>query len=205
MSVPEAFLPPSGSGPPVLGDPQRQRQRGRPGGAAEAPFALRRVRGGPTIDGGTPPILSNPHQTGPRQTHTQRRAAERLTHQERMKRFQEMLRSSAFAKGLPEGTAPVLEGQPAEATGGAATAPIAEIPPALRALRQAAERNRRRRPSQPADRAARRPVTEQPATPAAEQPAASAWEVETPGGPVVAGKQRRQRRPERNPRTLGGS
>jgi hypothetical protein len=198
-NVPEAFLPPTGFGPPVLGDPQRQ--RARPGGPAEAPLAFRSMRGGPSIGGGTPPILANRHQTGPRQTHTERRAAERVAHRERMKRFREML-TSVFAKDLPDGTAPVLEGRPAGADGSAG-ARVVEIPPALRALQRAIERNRQRRPGQPADRATRRPVTEQQTAPATSAQPGTAWEVENPGGPVVAGDQRRRQRRDSGSGSLG--
>lgn len=195
--VPEAFLPPTGLGPPVLGDPQQQRQRARPGGPVEAPRSTRSRPGGRSVGDGTPPILANSRLTGPRPTHTERRANERLAHQERMRRFREVV-TSVFAKDLPEGTTPVLEGRPT-AAGGSATERMVEVPPALRAIQLAIERNRLRRAAQPpADQATRRLVTEGPTTP-------DDWEVETPGGPVVAGEQRRQRRSDRAPRTLGGS
>jgi hypothetical protein len=84
---------------------------------------------------------------------------------------------------------------------------ITEVPAALRAHQPVPSAiDRHLRPEPPADRTTRRVVPERPAPAPAEQPAAAtdqeAWEVETPGGPVVASEQPKRRRGDPPP-TLG--
>ena len=189
--VPDAFLPPSpGLGSPILGDPKDR--RARPGSAAEAP-RLRAGRQRSGLGGGTPPILSNPHLTGPRLTQTQRLRADRLARLERARRIREWLKSD-FARGMPEGISPVLTGQPATAD---TPNRVVEVPPAMQAPEVEVRHDPHARPVPPADQAARRIRT---TPPSAEQPT---WEVETPGGPVVSPSEV-QHRPEPAPRRLGG-
>lgn len=201
--VDDAFLPPpAGFSPPVLGDPQRQRQRTPPGGATEAPRPP-----GPGLPagygGGVPPVLANRHHTGPRPTYRERREEIRRARKERLRRFSELVRS-ALAKDLPEGTASVLEGR----LGAPEAEPVRtpELSDLLRGRKQTAP-DPHVRPEPPADQATRRPVTEPTAAPAPDSEAPTpvdereAWEVETPGGPVVAGRKTGR---ARVPRTPGG-
>ncbi|WP_093274576.1 hypothetical protein [Saccharopolyspora shandongensis] len=175
--VPEAFLPPPNAAPSVLGGEQR---RTRPGSSAEAPD---RHSGRSDVP---PPVLSNPHRTGPLKTFTERRAQRKREREKKLKPQP----TSEFAVDLPLSTAPVLE---------ARTAPEVDVQAELGAQVPAALRDR---PSvlaahEPedvaADRAARRT---RPAETPADQ---DAWEVETPGGPVVNGEAEYRYRPEPEP------
>lgn len=191
--VPEAFLPPSaGLGSPVLGDP-RQR-RARPGSAGEAP-RLNQGGPGPSLGDGGPPILSNRRLTGPRLTRSERLEANRLARLARSQRLKERLKS-AFAKGVPEGTSPVLAGQ-SPASGPPPR--VVEVPPAMQAPQPTTGPDPHARPTPPADQATRR-ISD--ATPAADQPT---WEVETPGGPVVSASEPSKQRPDPAPRALGNN
>jgi len=204
-TTPQAFAPPTTGAPPVLGNPQQRRGQRQPGSPAEAPPAAPGSRrpGTSGIDGGTPPILSNLRYTGPRPTHTEQRDARRHARRERTRRLAELLKSQ-LTKGIPTGTAPVLEG-PAPVDPAANR--ITEVPPALRA-RQPTPRtdDRHTRPEPPADRTTRRVLPERPAPATAERPPTTtdqeAWEVETPGGPVVASDKPKPRR-SNPPPTLG--
>ncbi|TVT16086.1 hypothetical protein FNH05_36780 [Amycolatopsis rhizosphaerae] len=176
-SVAQAFQPPPGGAPPVLGDTKR---RGRPvaGRAAEAPAG--------TSGLGTPPVLSNPHRTEPEKTFTERIAEGRRGR----KRRREALAKSEFAAGLPTGASPMLAGRYGMADELVVT-PAGEIPAALRAPEPSASTvsisDAHARPVVHADRAVR---SSRPSALPAEEKAAvtddSAFEVETPGGPLVA-------------------
>ncbi|MEV0698765.1 hypothetical protein AB0I53_12730 [Saccharopolyspora sp. NPDC050389] len=179
--VPEAFLPPPNAAPSVLGGEQR---RTRPGSKEESPD---RHSGRSDVP---PPVLSNPHRTGPLKTFTERRAQRK---REREKKLQQQP-TSEFAVDLPLSTAPVLE---------ARTTPEVDVQAELGAQVPAALRNRpavvaAHEPADVgADRAARR-------TRPAESPAdQDVWDVETPGGPVVNGEAEYRYRPEPEP-TLNG-
>ena len=201
-AVPDAFLPPTtGIAPPVLGWPRQRSER--PGGATEAPRPPH--RGGPAAAGGTPPILVNRRRGGPRLTHTQQREAERLARLARLRRIRE-LTASAIAKDLPGGTAPVLDAQVARAD--AATARATEVPMALRGTAATGAPPQHGTLPDPAEQATRRVVPEhsvrtagQPAAGPAADPR-TAWEVESPGGPVMAGEQP-SRGPDPAPPALG--
>lgn len=175
--VPQAFQPPPPTSAPVLDN--KQRKRTRPGSGKETPTAQET-----STPGVTPPVLANPHRgAGPTRTYSEQRADRRARRQQRQ---------AEIAAGVSTGTAPVLGGrfdQKPEVT--------AEAPITLRGREQvAAAPDQHARPAVHADRTARRkaePVTEQ-----------STWEVETPGGPVVAGTEEKQQkyRPE-PPNALG--
>lgn len=175
--IPEAFRPPPPSSAPVLDNKKRKR---KPGSAKEAPPA----QGG--TPNATPPVLSNPHRgSGPAKTYSEQRAQRRKERQQP---------TPEIATGAPTGTAPVLVGRFAPAP------ETSEAPITLRGRDQApAARDPHARPEVHADRTARALRQAEPA--AAEQ---STWEVENPGGPVVAtGTAEKQYRPE-PPGALGG-
>lgn len=126
---------------------------------------------------------------------------DREARRERVRQLRERLKSG-LSRDLPESTAPVLDGRdttrPAERQVG--------IPAALQGLTTPLAAGVTRpagaaRPQQPADRSARKLVTEQPAGGAQSQTPApadqDAWEVTNPGGPVVSGE--RKPAPRRKP------
>ncbi|RKT83908.1 hypothetical protein SAMN05421805_112117 [Saccharopolyspora antimicrobica] len=180
--VPEAFIPPPNATPSVLGGEQR---RTRPGSSAESPS---KHSGSPDVP---PPILSNPHRTGPAMTFTERRAQRKRDRDKKGKQQP----TSEFAVDLPLSTAPVLEGRTAPQVDVQAELG-AQIPSALRATTTAL-------PDTPSVRA-----TPEPAEIAADrrtrrthhddQPQTT-WEVETPGGPLLNGEQEYRYRPEPEP------
>ncbi|MCI2421215.1 hypothetical protein MOQ72_27610 [Saccharopolyspora sp. K220] len=182
--IPEAFQPPPTSGPSVLGNDQR---RTRPGSSAEAPTSPSASSDVP------PPVLSNPHRTGPAKTFTERRAQRRRDREQ----TRQQQPASEFAAELPISIAPVLQARttreidvPAELR--------AQVPVVLRAEPTTAA-DEHVAPKVSADRTSRHAQPSQPA-PLAEQ---AAWEVETPGGPVVSGEAEYHYRAEPTP-TLNG-
>jgi hypothetical protein len=164
--VPTAFQVPPAATPSVLGERKdTQRRTPPPAAAAHSTPGL----------GGTPPVLANPRQAG----------------QAKPKPLPPRLRKavkpdSDLVADVPTGTAPVLDGRTAQPV---TTGPAADVPAALLGHKPAPSTpdKKKARPVFHADRRARVPQkadpakTETPATPA------NAWEVETPGGPVVAG------------------
>ncbi|GLY64811.1 hypothetical protein [Amycolatopsis taiwanensis] len=191
--VAQGFQPPPSSAPSVL-DNARKRGQSVAGSAAEAPVT-------PPGGLGAPPVLSNPHRTGPAKTFSERIAeGRRALRRKRGKRSE-----SEFAAGLPTGTAPMLEGRFAERDK-VTVGPAGEIPAALRTSGlEVSTSDPHARPAVHADRTARSPL---PATPVPGEKAPvtdeSAFEVQTPGGPVVAGGQGEQRYHANPPSALGG-
>ena len=163
--VPAAFQVPPAATPPVLGERKDARRRTPPPGMA--------ARGTSGL-AGTPPVLANP----------------RLAGQAKPKPLPPRLPTAAkpaseLAVDVPTGTAPVLDARPAQPV---SAGPAADVPAALLGRKPTPSTpDRKARPEFHADRKARVPKkadptgTETPATPT------NAWEVETPGGPVVAG------------------
>ncbi|MGP4016881.1 hypothetical protein [Saccharopolyspora sp. 5N708] len=183
--IPEAFQPPPTAAPPVLGNDQR---RTRPGSRAEAPTAH-------PGSSDVPPVLSNPHRTGPAKTFTERRAQRKL---DREKQRQQQP-TSEFATELPISIAPVLQARTTPEVDVQAEL-NAQVPVVLRADPSTAP-DEHAAPKIYADRTSRNTQSSAPA-PLAEQPA---WEVETPGGPVVSGESEYRYRPEPTPTINGKS
>lgn len=175
MEAQQAFQPPPAPNAPVLGN--QKGKRTRPGSAKEAPA------GQPvTPPNATSPVLSNRHRGTQAKTYGEQRAERRA-----WTRRQD---TPEIATDVPTGTAPVLTGRFTPAQDRSEAAPITlrgrELTPEVR--------DRHAPPEIHADRTARAP---QPA------PEQSTWEVETPGGPVVAsGSKEKQYRPE-PPNALG--
>lgn len=192
--IDQAFTPPlAGVNPPVLGDPQRRRERL---GRDLPPALMRLLNGGKAPEVGTPPILANRHANR-RLTYTEQREAAQRALRERAR---ELARRSAapasvFAADLAENAPPVLEARP---TGDQPVGPVTEVPDALRTRPVAPAPDPHLAPVPPADLAARR-LGGDPADVAA--PDVAVWEVETPGGPVVAAE--RPPRRETEPPALG--
>jgi hypothetical protein len=170
--TPEAFLPPPNASPSVLGGDGKRRTR--PGSRAEAPPS----GSGSTKRGGrsdVPPVLSNPYRTGPAKTFTERQAQRK---QDRKKLQQKQALKSEFGTDLPLSTNPVLEGRVAREIDVVAELG-AQVPTALRNANKVTPEESKA-PKVHADRTPRRT---QPAE--APAPNQAAWEVKTPGGPVV--------------------
>lgn len=156
-----AFQVPPATTPPVLGDrkPTRASQRANP--------VAHSGLGGPP--GATPPVLANPRHGGG-SVKPQRPAPPRPAV------------VSELVEGVATGTAPVLDGRFNRPV---TTGPAADVPSALRGKEPAASTpDRKTRPEFRADRTKRVP---QKVAETVETPATNAWEVDTPGGPVVAG------------------
>lgn len=190
-TTPEAFTPSAGASP-ILG---AGRKRTRPGSSTEAPSAVEAA-------GAASPVLSNPHQTEPTKTYTERRKEAEQKHRAERTKAKER-RNSQFAADVEAGITAVFEGR------AAADAPTenrsTEIPAALTpATPGAARPTKRTRASTHADRTPRRTAAEP--TVSQEQPTAlsdqMAWEVETPGGPVVSAETKETKRPNEPPPTL---
>lgn len=176
----QAFQPPPAPSAPVLGNQKGRRTRA--GSAQEAPA------GQPvTPPNATSPVLSNRHRGTQAKTYGEQRAERRRARDQRSD--QEI---PEIATGVPTGTAPVLAGRFAPAPDRQEAAPITlrgrELTPAVR--------DQHAPPEIHADRTTRAPQRGEPAA----EP--TAWEVETPGGPVVAAGKEKQYRPE-PPNALG--
>ncbi|MBK1783471.1 WXG100 family type VII secretion target [Prauserella cavernicola] len=174
----EAFLAPPGAPPPVLG--ARDRKQTRPGGFAEAPTA---AASAPGTDA-APPVLVNQRLGPPRRTYTEQRAERRAAQRQReLDRRRGATPASEFVRGLPDDAPAVLAGR---------TEPARTEQPRLEAEVPAALRPSTAVPEVPlapavrADRSDRR-VSAEPARKPAAVTDENAWEVSTPGGPVVSG------------------
>ncbi|MCP3805510.1 hypothetical protein NLX83_40220 [Allokutzneria sp. A3M-2-11 16] len=106
-NVDNAFqAPPSSAAPSVLGgDKPVPAKHYRPGTAPSKP--------NPAGDFVPPPVLANPHRTGPAKTHTEDLAARERALREQRRLDEQRGRNSEFAVGQPTGTSPVLEGRSA--------------------------------------------------------------------------------------------
>jgi hypothetical protein len=153
-----AFQVPPSVTPPVLGDRKPNRPAQRANPVAHSGL------GGPP--GATPPVLANPRHgsTKPQRPVSPRPAV-----------------VSELVEGVATGTAPVLDGRFSRPV---TAGPGADVPPALRGKEPVSTPERKARPEFYADRTKRVP---QKVAETAEAPVANAWEVDTPGGPVVAG------------------
>ncbi|PXY28918.1 hypothetical protein BAY59_14755 [Prauserella coralliicola] len=174
----DAFLSPPGvAAPPVLGG--QDRKRTRPGGLAEAPAAAGTAPG----TAAAPPVLVNQRLASPRRSYTEQRAERRAAQRRRELDRRRTTPASEFATGLPGDVPSVLAGRTADAPEQPQHA--VEVPAALRRSGAPAPAGQ---PAVQADRTDRR-VTDEPRHqgPVTDE---SAWEVATPGGPVVAGADR---------------
>lgn len=170
QETPEAFQVPPATTPPVLGAQKPQRpQRNR---YSTSPATSR----GPA--GATPPVLANPRLAGA----TPKRPATPPW----LRKTAAKQPDSELAAGVPTGTAPVLDGRLAPARPDL-TELGADVPAALRGREPAKTApNRKARKETQADRTTRVPQKTEQTTEAKPTPT-NAWEVKTPGGPVVAG------------------
>ncbi|MEU6642101.1 hypothetical protein ABZ863_06080 [Saccharomonospora sp. NPDC046836] len=178
--VPAAFQPPLPPTSPVFNAPDRKRNR--PGGRHEAPLSTGRPIAG------APAVLANPQSAG-------KPATEQITpaHPTETSRRQQGLQPEFDVEAPAAG--PVLESRET-----AAPQSVGEIPVVLRTAPAAPETpDHQVRPMVPADQAPR-VAGEKPLPANVDQ---AAWEVQTPGGPVVSGE-REVKRPANNPAaTLG--
>ncbi|GAB3579823.1 hypothetical protein GCM10027445_49100 [Amycolatopsis endophytica] len=183
-----AFQPPPSTAPVLNNDKQRAN---RGGSAKEAPAGTRE---GMPPGMGAPPVLSNPHRKAPAKTFSEWKAERK-----RRKTQSGAGTQSEFAANLPVSTTQVFDGRYSaqEYVAG----PANEIPNFLHAPTPVVSApDRHAKPVVHADRAQRvarkdekAPVTDQ-----------TAFEVETPGGPVVAaGEQEKRYRPA-EPSALDG-
>ncbi|KAA9160154.1 hypothetical protein FPZ12_018230 [Amycolatopsis acidicola] len=169
----DAFRPPPASTPSVLGNESKRRVR--PGSLSEG--IQSEYQG---LGGATPPVLGNPRREGAGKGMGRRpRPLRKLLRRDKKLQPHEL---SEFLSGLPAATAPVLEGrvhqEPVESVG--------EVPSSLLAPKHALpEPDKHARPVEHADRTTR--VAHQPATGQPDVSPENAWEVENPGGPMVAG------------------
>lgn len=192
----EAFTPPVGAlSPPVLGDPERRRSSRSD--RLLPPALARLLNGSAAPSVGTPPVLVNQHAAGPRLTYTEQREAARRARRERARELarRRATPTSVFAADLPEGAPTVLAGRPVAEE---PPADLVEVPRALRVEAPVELPESQAAPVPPPDLATRR-VTADGAAPA--RPAdLDVWEVDTPGGPVVAGERPPRREVEPPPR-----
>ncbi|NIH84500.1 hypothetical protein FHX45_001393 [Amycolatopsis granulosa] len=180
-----AFQAPPSTTPPVLGNDKKRKQRA--GSKAEAPAV---PQDGPGL--GAPPVLSNPHRKPPEKTFTEKQ-------RERKRAPRPAVPGSEFAANLPAGIAPVFDGR--FSTEEYVVGPAGEIPSVLQAAAPVVSApDRHAKPVVHADRATRvaKPAEK---TPVRED---TAFEVETPGGPVVAGGQEERRQSPAGPSPLDG-
>ena len=180
-----AFQPPPSTTPPVLNN---DRRTSRGGSRQEAPSG---THAGLPPGVGAPPVLSNPHRKAPAKTFSEWKAERK-----RRKPQPEAGRGSEFAANLPPSTASVFDGRISaeEYVVGSA----GEIPSVLTPLTPAPDRHAK--PVVHADRAKRvaKPAEQ---APAGEQ---TAFEVDTPGGPVVAATEPEKRYRPAEPSPLDG-
>ncbi|MEU0462574.1 hypothetical protein ABZ215_01065 [Amycolatopsis sp. NPDC006131] len=181
-----AFTPPPTTTPPVLNNNAKQARRG--GSSAEAPAT---PPGGLGL--GAPPVLSNPHRKPPEKTFTEKQR------ERARRRVLPGMPGAEFAANLPAGTSPVFDGR-LSAEERVVTS-FGEIPLGLQGPAPVvAVPDRHAKPVVHADQAKRvarkdekAPVTDE-----------SVFEVETPGGPVVAGGEPDKRYRPAEPSALDG-
>ncbi|MDQ0376151.1 hypothetical protein [Amycolatopsis thermophila] len=184
-----AFQPPPSTTPPVLDNDRKRTARG--GSTQEAPTG---TRDGLPPGVGAPPVLSNPHRKAPAKTFSEWQAERR-----RRRPQPGGTPQSEFTANLPASTTSVFDGRISaeEYLVGSA----GEIPSVLRAPTPVVSApDRHAKPVVHADRATRvakpdekAPVTDQ-----------SVFEVETPGGPVVANGEPEKRYRPAEPSALNG-
>ncbi|WP_027931432.1 hypothetical protein [Amycolatopsis thermoflava] len=181
-----AFQPPPTTAPPVLENNTKRTRRG--GSTTEAPAT---PPGG--LGMGAPPVLSNPHRKPPQKTFTEKQ-------RERPKRpVLPGMPGSEFAANLPTGTTPVFDGRfSAEEY---VAAPAGEIPNVLQAPTPVVVApDRHAKPVVHADQA-KRVARKDEEAPVNDE---SVFEVETPGGPVVAAGEPDKRYRPAEPSALDG-
>ncbi|GHE91996.1 hypothetical protein GCM10017786_25760 [Amycolatopsis deserti] len=185
---PPAFQPPPSTAP-VLNNDSKRNNRG--GSAKEAPTGTRE---GLPPGVGAPPVLSNPHRKAPGKTFS-----EWMAERKRRKTQQGNRKQSEFAANLPMSTTAVFDGRYSAQEYVAGSA--GEIPNVLQApVPVVTAPDRHAKPVVHADRA-QRVVRKDEKAPVADQ---AAFEVETPGGPVVAAGEREKRYRPAEPSALDG-
>ncbi|HVV11756.1 hypothetical protein [Amycolatopsis sp.] len=165
-----AFQPPPSTTPSVLGNDKQKRTR--PGSPAES---VQNAYQG--LGGATPPVLGNPRREGAGKGASKPRSMRKSFRRKKV----EPQEIPDFLSGLPAATAPILEGRVAPEPVGS----VGEVPSSLLAPKHALpEPDKHARPVEHADRTTRVAQPQPADAPAAAQ---NAWEVENPGGPMVAG------------------
>ncbi|TCP53583.1 hypothetical protein EV191_104150 [Tamaricihabitans halophyticus] len=170
----------------------------RGGSNREAPRSVK-----PDADNATSAVLANARATKRAMTASERRRATKQERQRRQQRVEE-LRKSDFEADTAPSTAPVMEGRVAAGAGPAAERTANVVPAALRTpdVRAGAPVRKRGSADRSADRATRRgstiPASTDESMPLPADPAAT-WEVENPGGPVVATEPARQAKHAKEP------